>query len=97
MTGQRNEGEITLARDPAGDDWHLDKRIPVALIMALLIQAGAGLWWAASINARVDVLERALITGAQDHESIIRMEATLGTIRDQLSDINDNGRQQQRR
>lgn len=35
-------------------DWHLDKRIPVALIVTLLAYGGIGLWWASGIESRVE-------------------------------------------
>ena len=37
--------------------WHLDKRIPVALIMTIILQTVAAIWWAANLSARVDLLE----------------------------------------
>ena len=37
--------------------WHLDKRIPVAIITAIALQTFGAVWWAASLSARVDVLE----------------------------------------
>ncbi len=46
------------------NQWHLDKRVPVALIVTLCIQAGLGIWWASALDAqqtaltdRVSVLE----------------------------------------
>jgi len=48
-------------RDPASENWHLDKRIPVALIIALLMQFGLGVWWIASIEGRVTSLEEKAI------------------------------------
>mgnify|MGYP001544221506 FL=1 len=41
-------------------DWHLDKRVPVALILTLALQAGAGVWWASSTNERLSQVERGL-------------------------------------
>lgn len=40
--------------DPAGRSWHLDKRLPVALIVALLAQAASSLWWASGFSARTE-------------------------------------------
>jgi TolA-binding protein len=34
--------------------WHLDKRIPIALIVSLIIQTGVATWWMADLSARVD-------------------------------------------
>lgn len=44
----------------ADDDdkaWHLDKRVPIALIFTLLVQTGSIVWWARGLDARVAVLE----------------------------------------
>jgi hypothetical protein len=35
------------------EHWHLDRRVPVAIIGALIIQTSAIIWWASSINERV--------------------------------------------
>jgi len=37
--------------------WHLDKRVPVALILTIIIQTVGAVWWAASLSSRVDILE----------------------------------------
>jgi TolA-binding protein len=34
--------------------WHLDKRIPIALIVSLIIQTGVATWWMADLSNRVD-------------------------------------------
>lgn len=38
--------------EPQG--WHLDKRIPVALIVTLLVYGGVGLMWAAATDERIE-------------------------------------------
>ena len=47
-----------MTKDPASESWHLDKRVPVALIITIMMQTVAAVWWAASLSARVDALER---------------------------------------
>jgi hypothetical protein len=34
--------------------WHLDRRVPIALIVALAVQTSGIVWWAASLSGRVD-------------------------------------------
>lgn len=41
----------------AAEQWHLDKRVPIALIFTLFVQSAAAIWWAASINERMSVNE----------------------------------------
>lgn len=42
--------------------WPLDKRVPVALVLSLLLQTAGAIWWAATINHRVSELERDMTT-----------------------------------
>jgi hypothetical protein len=39
-------------------DWHLDKRVPIAMICALLGQTFVIGWWTSSIDSRVASLEK---------------------------------------
>lgn len=38
-------------KDPAEASWHFDRRIPIALIATIVIQTGAAIWWASSVNS----------------------------------------------
>ena len=42
------------------EPWHLDRRVPIALIVTIIVQTAALGWWAATLTGRVDVLERDL-------------------------------------
>ena len=44
----------------ANEQWHLDKRVPVAIIFAILIQSAGGVWWASAMNERMSQVERRL-------------------------------------
>jgi len=34
--------------------WHVGKEIPLVLLFGLLVQTGGGIWWAASLSAKID-------------------------------------------
>lgn len=44
----------------ATEQWHLDKRVPIALIFTLFVQSAAAIWWAASINERMAMNEASI-------------------------------------
>lgn len=44
-----------MSDDHASTAWHLDKRVPVALIVTLLLQFSAGLWFASKLSFTVEV------------------------------------------
>lgn len=54
--------------------WHLDRRVPIALIMAIGVQTVGIVWWAATISSRVEVLEQRLASTADQRDRIIRLE-----------------------
>lgn len=57
--------------------WHLDKRVPIALILALLLQTASGVWWGARIDARVAALEATDLSRASSNERLARVEENL--------------------
>lgn len=70
------------SEDPANGPWHLDKRIPIALIMSILMQTGAAFWWASSVSERVTSLEG----WRQDSKDIA---ADIAVIKSQVADMKD--------
>jgi hypothetical protein len=67
--------------------WHLDRKVPIALIVALAAQTGAVSWWAATLSVRVDLLERQVTTIGPQAERIIRLESKVDGISGTLSEI----------
>lgn len=39
--------------EPSATSWHLDKRVPISLILAIAIQTVTIVWWASSMESRV--------------------------------------------
>ena len=54
--------------------WHLDKKVPIALILAILAQTGAALWWASAIDYRVNTLEERSKSRDLIPERVTRLE-----------------------
>lgn len=69
------------------EHWALDKRIPLALILAIGIQTAGAIWWAATINSRVGVLEERLDAMTDQRDRIIRVETILERIETKLDRI----------
>ena len=78
--------------DETDRDWHLDKKVPIALLAAIVLQSlGIG-WWASDLSGRVTRLEhdssnfktevksdsRIAATATMDQrDRLIRVEATV--------------------
>ena len=83
--------------DPASESWHLDRRIPVAIIVTLAIQTGAAIWFASGIAHRVDSLERQQTAASPQGERIIRLETRMESIAEYILEIRNLLRQREAR
>lgn len=57
----------------APEPWHLDRRVPIALILTVAIQTGGMVWWASALSSqvashdkRIERAEGAILRGADD-------------------------------
>ena len=73
--------------DAREKSWHLDKRVPIAFVLALLLQTSAALVWAGSARermARIDVdvlrVQELAERSARLEEQVSAMRATLERI-----------------
>jgi hypothetical protein len=67
--------------------WSLDRRIPAALIVTLILQTMVGVWWLAQLGERVSTLERAEATRQAVVERLTRVEVKVDTALDGITDI----------
>lgn len=54
--------------------WHLDKRVPIMLIAALLLQSASIAWWASDINSRVAAHQATLEEFSDYRARVVRLE-----------------------
>lgn len=67
--------------------WVIDKKVPVAIIVALCVHASAFIWWASDLNSRVAMVENRMRVSEPQGERITRVEVTLETIKEGVADI----------
>ncbi len=67
--------------------WHLDRKVPLAMIFAILAQTGAGIWWASTISSRVDYAERRLEAMAPQSDRVTRVEVKIEGVQSDVSEI----------
>ena len=67
--------------------WHLDKKVPLALIMTIIGPTVVAAWGASNLWTRVGQLERQMQIAAPQFERIIRLEAKVDGITGSLSEI----------
>jgi len=74
----------------ADDDdskWHLDKKVPIALMSTIVFQTMVFIWGASNLWTRVGELERQQTAAVPRLESVIRLEAKVDNISGSLTEI----------
>lgn len=82
------------------DSWMIDKKIPIAMIGAIVLQGAVFIWDASAVHSRIEVLEKSLDKSAAkgQHEDsemasvkerILRLEINLANINSKLDEIKD--------
>lgn len=76
------------------EQWHLDKRVPIALIFTLFVQSAAAIWWAASINERMSANEANITTIKADQSAagkeLETQKTQVAVLVEQLGNTNKN-------
>ena len=61
------------------EQWHLDKRVPLALIVTIAVQTAGAIWWASNMTERMDQIERRMENAAirsQNVDNLVAQQAT---------------------
>ncbi len=69
--------------------WHLDKRVPITLVVAIIVQTLSIVWFIAALNTRVDTIESWQRDKNTISERIVSAEVQLVNLKDTLSEIKD--------
>lgn len=80
-------GERRTLVSGAKEPWHLDKRVPIVLILTLAAQSCAVIWYASKLDSRVAYLEEQVAARSMVNERLARMEERFEAIKDDVSDV----------
>lgn len=73
--------------DPATSSWHVDKRVPIALMITIGVQTAGIVWWASDISARVGYVERQISVSAPQADRLTRVEVRVESIQEGVNRI----------
>jgi hypothetical protein len=81
--------------DRSDERWHIDRRLPVALIVTLVLtfsgQTISAIWWASKTDQRIEVLEgvskASVPTSTEQGNRLTRVETKLEAVQDGISEI----------
>ncbi|MGE3150604.1 MAG: hypothetical protein AB7K04_16225 [Pseudorhodoplanes sp.] len=71
-------------RDPRSESWHLDKRVPLAFVVALVVQTCAALVWAGSARERMARVVSDVVRVQELAERSARLESQRVDVRTSL-------------
>lgn len=70
------------------DQWHLDKKVPLSLIFAMLVQAAMVIWAIADIKKDVEVLKAAMVRQLDRDSRQDRAAAdAVGLVREDIKEV----------
>lgn len=72
-----------------GEHWHLDKRVPLALILTIFLQTATVVWWASGVNARVAQLEAKAVRADAATNDIAALKVRLDNLDQATKRIED--------
>jgi hypothetical protein len=80
-----------LKTDTDIQNWHLDKRVPIAIILTIFLQTFAFIYfvtaWKVEVESRLAVLEKISINTASQEARIIVLEQVTIRVSDDLTEI----------
>ena len=76
---------------PPREEWHLDRRVPISIIIALFVQTVVfvyvGTTWKADVDARIVSLEKSENSRDSHENRLVILEQQFGYIRADLQEI----------
>lgn len=73
--------------DADDGNWHLDKKVPIALMVALGLNACLGIWYASKLDSRISYLEQ---DGVRSNKSIEKIQQTGSANETRLTRVEDH-------
>lgn len=68
-------------------NWRVDKHIPLALILAILVQTATLAWWASGVDHRLDALEHQTVNTNSQSERLVKLETKFDGLIDSVNEI----------
>jgi hypothetical protein len=87
LNGSEVEFEMPLSKEDLEAHWHLDKKVPLALLTAILAQTVVAAMWVGSTSTRMDTMEKAIMATAPQADRLTRVEVKMDTVVEAVTEI----------
>jgi len=70
--------------DTTAGHWHLDRRVPIAMIVAIFMQTAGIVWWASNMDARLEQVEKEQTRRQTQESRLVALEVRLQAISENI-------------
>lgn len=67
--------------------WEWDRKVPIGLVLAMILQTLTAIWWAAKLDSRVVMQEEWFQKNQQLAEKVFRLEERIISLHEELNDL----------
>jgi hypothetical protein len=67
--------------------WQWDRKVPIGLVVAMILQTLTAIWWAAKLDSRVVMQEEWFQKNQQLAEKVFRLEERIISLHEELNDL----------
>ena len=67
--------------------WEWDRKIPIGLVVAMILQTLTAIWWAAKLDSRVVMQEEWFQKNQHLAEKVFRLEERIISLHEELNDL----------
>lgn len=68
-------------------NWHLDKKVPISLILAIIMQTAGFAWWGATTAEKVSVLKERMDAIAPNSDRLTRVEVKVDGVQQSINRV----------
>lgn len=76
--------------DTKKESWHLDRRVPLALIVVILVQTAGIVWWAATLQAKSEAQEGRIVRLEQQNAQSTLLGERLARLEERMDGLREN-------
>ena len=67
--------------------WQWDRKIPIGLVVAMILQTLTAIWWAAKLDTRVVMQEERFQKNQQLAEKVFRLEERIISLHEEINEL----------
>ena len=67
--------------------WRVDRKVPIGIVIAMILQTLTAIWWAAKLDTRVVMQEEWFQKNQQLAEKVFRLEERIISLHEEINEL----------